>query len=402
MKGPIEDQLEPPLRDEQLQRVARKVQAARHADPRRAARPLLVGAVLAGLGIVAVLSWSMQPTPIAPLAAASGDVLPATLTGVVAFSDGSQLALDDGTRADVVANQAGRLTLVLREGHARFEVNPASHRQWVIETGVASVEVLGTIFTVDRRPEGVRVGVERGVVLVRSERLPDRVQRLEAGMSVFAPALIAAVPPRAPEATVDTPAIAPPSTGPEARREAVLAQPSVRPPRAEPVAVATPHPTPATPAEWQPVAKRGEFERAWALLEPSFSERLGHADAAELVLMADTARATGRHAEAALALTRALELSPGDATVAFTLARLELDVLRRPDEAARHFELVATATPASPLRYDAMVRRVEALQAAKELPAALAAARQALVDFPSGAHTERLERLVRALESSAP
>jgi transmembrane sensor len=399
MKGPIEPHLEAPLRDEQLQRIARKVQAARHGEPRRGLGPVLVGAALAAVLVAAVGAWLVRSVPAGPLATASGETLPSTLTGAVAFSDGSQLTLDEGTRAEVVANQTGRLTLVLRSGRGRFEVNPASHRQWVVETGVASVEVLGTIFTVDRRATGVHVEVERGVVLVRSEGLPDRVQRLEAGMSVFAPG---------PTATDAQRVADPVGLVPEpSRQEAALPDVAPLPARTSTPRAPKPSPNPeveapVTPAAWEVAARHGDFERAWALLAPVFVERLAHADAAELVLVADTARATARHPEAALALTRALELTPADATVAFTLARLELDFLGRPDDAVRHFELVATVTPASPLRYDALVRRVEALQAAKQPSAALTAARAVLVEFPQGVHQERLERLVRALESPSP
>jgi transmembrane sensor len=402
MKGPIEPHLEAPLRDEQLQRIARKVQAARHGEPRRGPAPVLVGAALAALLVSAVGGWLFRSAPAGPLATASGRALPSTLTGAVAFSDGSQLTLDEGTRAEVVANQAGRLTLVLRSGRGRFEVNPASHRQWVVETGVASVEVLGTIFSVDRRPEGVHVEVERGVVLVRSDGLPDHVQRLEAGMSVFAPRPTEPAVQRVadPVGVALEPALhetALPDAGP---LPAPASTPRAPKPSSNPEVV--PREAPVTPPAWEVAARHGDFERAWALLAPVFVERLAHADTAELVLVADTARGTGRHPEAALALTRALELTPADATVAFTLARLELDFLERPDDAARHFEQVATVTPASPLRYDALVRRVEALQAAKQPSAALAAARAALFEFPQGVHKERLERMVRALESPTP
>ncbi len=393
MKGPIEDHLEPPLSDGQLQSIARKVQASRHAERARPSRLQLALAMAVGVPLlVAAALWFSWPRAQEPIATASGAPLPSTLTGAFAFSDGSQLSLEQGTSAEVVANQAGKLTLLLREGRGRFEVNPKSHRQWVVETGIASVEVLGTIFTVERGAEGVRVAVERGVVLVRSEGLPDRLQRVEAGHEVFAPATVAASHPSPPAPTsLDAPPVA---------ERPVVEEPLAKP--APPPSRPPSPPPPAPPPDWQTPARRGEFDGAWALLAPAFTERVTTADKAELLLMADTARAVGHPAEAASALTRALERDPSDATVAFTLARLELDQLDRPKAAAAHFERVASASPPSPLRYDALVRQAEALDAAGEAAAASSVAKATLAAFPDGAHTQKLEQLLRTLERTQP
>ena len=51
----------------------------------------------------------------------------------------------------------------------------------MISTALASVEVIGTRFSVERAEDLVRVRVERGVVLVRSTHLRDGVARVEAG-----------------------------------------------------------------------------------------------------------------------------------------------------------------------------------------------------------------------------
>ncbi|MCA3016170.1 MAG: FecR domain-containing protein [Myxococcaceae bacterium] len=400
MKGPIEEHLAPPLSDGQLQSIARKVQAARHAaDRSRWSNGRLASVVLLVLGVVvAATSWLSRPGPPAPLVTAAGTPLPSTIVGALAFSDGSSVSLEPGTHAEVVANQASKLTLLMRDGRGRFEVNPQSHRQWVIETGVASVEVLGTIFTVERRADGVRVAVERGVVLVRSQGLPDHLQRVEAGAEVFAPAATVGVsPPSAPVPLEPSPVVEPPVEPPavEHRHFPVKAVASQR-------ATSESSPVDAERPDWREPARRGDFVGAWALLGPRFAERLAAADKPALLLMADTARATARPAEAAAALGRVLERDPDDTVVAFTLGRLELEHLQRPAEAAAHFERVAAASPPSPLRYDALVRRVEALAAAADHSTALAVARDTIALFPAGAHTKKLEALVRALEPSHP
>lgn len=382
MKGPLEAHRPPPLTDAQVLSIARKVQAVRHAGPsasRRVAPKLLVATLaLAVAGLVLVLQWR-TPTPIT---ASTGAPLPPVIEGTFAFSDGSTVSLADEARVEVVANQAGKLTLLLRGGRGRFEVNPESHRQWVIEAGLASVEVVGTIFTVTRTDEDVHVAVERGVVLVRSDTFRDRVQRLEAGQQATA----RAPPPPAPASLPE------PLEAPSTLHPAPIAVPLARP---EPQRSTT-----STP-DWRPAARAGEFPAAWGLLGADFERALETDDVGDLELMADVARAVGRPTEAARALRRALEVDPGQPTIAFTLARLEVE-LGRPADAAMHFAVVAAAQPPSPLRYDALVRRVEVLMATGERGAAQACAKEALHDFPFGAHTATLTQLVNELESPNP
>ena len=71
-----------------------------------------------------------------------------------------------------------------KRGAASFEVRPGGPRRWQIECGLATVEVVGTRFTCARGADRLHIGVEHGVVLVRGERVPNRVRRLAAGESL--------------------------------------------------------------------------------------------------------------------------------------------------------------------------------------------------------------------------
>src|SRR5262249_56483416 len=64
-----------------------------------------------------------------------------------------------------------------------LEVMPKRGRTWTIETDLATVEVVGTAFSVERDARRLRVTVARGIVVVRGERVPGRIQRLSAGQS---------------------------------------------------------------------------------------------------------------------------------------------------------------------------------------------------------------------------
>ncbi|MBL8950331.1 MAG: FecR domain-containing protein [Myxococcaceae bacterium] len=331
IKGPLEQHLEPAVDDARLQKVAQRLKAARTAPAPRRLWPYAVAA--AALIAVAVV-W-LKPAPVAPLpgplALADDGALPEVLEGRSwHFADDSTLTLEDGAAVQVVANQPSQLTLLVRRGKGRFHVTPGGPRKWVVEAGLVSVEVVGTLFTVDRQSDGVCVSVERGSVIVRGDHLPDRLVRLDAGKSTCA----------RPEPVADVPA---PSPAPE--------------PTPAPAPLPAPKPT---------------------------------ADA--LLAAADRARAAGNDTLAAQQLAKLLEDWPGDASApsaAFTLGRLELERLQRPADAARHFTLAARS-PA--LAGDARLRQVEALAAAGNLAAAEAAARAAIEAEGNSTRTARLQR----------
>ncbi len=379
-KGPLERHLDPVLDDARIQKINRGVQAARHLPV-----PSAMGRwTLAAVAVVtlALATWTLLPVEPQPLRLADGSPLPAIFPAAqsaqrLKLSDGSVMSLEANAAAEVVANQPGKLTMLIRKGRARFEVNPRAQRQWLVEAGVATVEVVGTIFTVDRDAQGVRVSVERGIVLVRSDQLPDHLQRLEAGATTF----VSARPTEPTAQPTHLPALEP--TAPPL--PAVL---DVRPPAVVP---------PVAVSGWRKAAAAGDFTTAWAALERAgFGAAVtaaSHSD--ELLALADTARSTGHDVDAANALKRLLAIAPTDAngaTAAFTLGRIELEKLSRPAEAAAHFQQAAAHPAMGPLVEDALARRVEALWAAGQKDEALEAAGQVLDRFPKGAHADQLQR----------
>jgi transmembrane sensor len=114
---------------------------------------------------------------IAPLAAASS----------VPLSDGSQLRVEKGSVLAPLDVSERSVVLHLLRGRSSFAVKPGGPRRWVVEAGVASVEVVGTRFSVERDARGVLVQVEEGKVLVRSPELADGIASLSAGESLRVP-----------------------------------------------------------------------------------------------------------------------------------------------------------------------------------------------------------------------
>ena len=144
----------------------------------RARTALWVAATITAAAAALALAWSMGTKP----AAREGDIVAAKSEARVdpathiRFADGSTADLrDNGSRLETRSSNARGIDVVLSRGGARFEVVPRHGRRFRIWVGSAYVEVIGTIFTVDRLPTGVRVSVERGVVKVVSGQNETRL-----------------------------------------------------------------------------------------------------------------------------------------------------------------------------------------------------------------------------------
>lgn len=308
----LRDQLASPTDEARISRMWASIRARRERRP-----PYALGAIALGLAVAAtaiVVAWPTEPAPPAPapIALASGgapDRLEAhAVARTVALDDGSTIELARDTRIEVMENRGEQLSLLLVRGRARFAVRPHGPRRWTIESGLATVDVVGTVFRVERAEDGVRVAVERGVVLVRGERVPDRVVRLTADDSLFVEA------PRPEPAVVVAPIEPPVAVAPERRAR--------RAPRDR--------------------VPRGRVEVAWAAPEAS-------SDADELLAHAERAEREGdaRTQAALLRRVSALEDDPRAAMAAFTLGRIEMDRLRRPREARAALErAIALGLPA--------------------------------------------------------
>jgi transmembrane sensor len=298
---PIGDDLKPAFSPERIDRVWQDISAARSGravqgrESRVLRSPLFAlaaaaGVMLAGFVLIRELTEpaSTPSVQAAPLTRADGRALDALAPKQAALelplSDGSQLWVDKGAVLAPLDISDRSVVLHLVRGRTRFLVKPGGPRRWVIEAGDASVEVVGTRFSVERDERGVSVQVEEGKVLVRSGALPDGLVRLAAGEHVRVPK---AAP--APEIIEDTTAL-------------------------EPVAPAAPPSNDAQPPP-APAPKRAASQPAPAPAP----------DAAALFAIADDARVAGDYARAIEALEQVIREHRGDTRAklaAFTIARI--------------------------------------------------------------------------------
>jgi transmembrane sensor len=330
------------------ERTATALMRLRVGLRRRKARRVL-GVSLAGALCVFAVAYSLYPPREAfkPVVPVQADVL-------FSLGDGSTVTgVDQGSRIITRTVSPHRVVLDLVAGGAQFDVTPDQDREFRVNTGLVSVVVLGTKFTVSLREERTRVEVQRGRVRVEWER----------GQQILAPGERGIFPP--------VEAQAEPNSVGEAEKPAVV-----------------PSPAPArSAADWRIFARRGDFTSAYRMVHDK-SRAFVLAEMDDLLLAADVARGAGHPAEAVPFLERALTLHNGDsrsAVAAFTLGRVRQTDLDDPAGAATAFALARAIAPKGPLAEDALAREVESRFNAGDKIRARALAEEYVKTWPSGA-----------------
>jgi transmembrane sensor len=302
-------------------------------------------------------------TPVVPV-----EVATAATRVLVSLADRSRIAVEPGSRLEPLASSAHEFVVRLARGTVTFDVEPKGPRRWIIEAGIASVEVVGTRFTVTRMPSSVRVVVARGVVLVRGSTVPDGVARLEAGRSLDVRA---------------------PAEKPEHDGGGVVRSAAPHPERV---------PSSLAGKGWRDRVRAQDYAHAYDLLgtEGLELETARAASADDLFTLADVARLSGHPDGAVLPLERLLSTYPSSeraALAAVTLGRIELG-LGAPEKASVALErALALGVPAG-LEEDVMARLVEADVKAGNRARASAVATDYARRFPAGRRQTDIDRWV--------
>jgi transmembrane sensor len=320
----------------------------------RLARPFLafatfVGGVALALLVVKHPESFRRAEPAQALQRADGSALgpmdASEQAQIVRFSDASEIRLARGARLEPLQSSSSRFEVLLARGSAEFAVTPGGPRRWLVEAGAARVEVVGTVFRVERSSDSVVVSVSRGAVLVRGENVPGWVQKVSAGQRVEVEAHEG---PQASQTAVEGAGAADPAAADPAAAEQSAAEPLSEEPiaQAEGEPVREPHRERAVRARKSgralPNASGSPQERYAALGPRGIARETASATSIETLLqLADIARLSGHPQEAVAPLTRALEAfrsSPQAALAAFTLGRVQLDQLDLARPAAGAFE----------------------------------------------------------------
>jgi transmembrane sensor len=347
LKYPLKEGLRDPADEAAVSRMWQAIDARFPQRRSRRSLSVLVAPLVAAAAGVAVVAL-LRHDP-GPLRMSDGNAIvavnapPAGMR--LALSDGSTIDLVGGARFEPIESSGSSFVAVLERGDAQFEVTPGGPRHWQVECGLATVEVVGTKFSCARSPQGLHVGVERGVVLVRSERIVNHVRRLAAGESI--------------DILDEKAAAAAGTTQPAAG--AAVAAPS---PTAEPASTENAGTTRAIGPTWRELARSGHHREAFATLGTQGIrrevKRLGIAD---LFSLADVARLSGHPTEAVAPLQRIVDGFAADRQAplaAFALGRLQLDDLNQPRAAATSFSRALELGAPQSLRDAVRARLAEA------------------------------------------
>ena len=347
LRTPIRHQLGDVTTEEEVQRMWAGIQRRMRGPVRQRGKVILSAALVGAAALIALVWWNglgANDATLGPLRTSEGRPLTRLVgaqTSVVELSDGSSLELGSAADLEVLYNSPHEFISLLRAGRVTFDVRPGGPRRWTIEAGLATVEVVGTRFEVNRTADSLEVAVTRGVVLVRGERVPERVKRLGAGerLVVREPARSLAVgEPR--ESSTE-----PDAGGPI---HAVHGAPSIDAPSR--------------------AGARG--------MVPSIDD---------LLVQADARRRSGDVAGAEAILRRILALharEPRAALAAFTLGKLLFDA--SPARAAQAFAQCLALAPPDALGEDALARLVEADARSGASARARAAADEYRRRYPDG------------------
>lgn len=336
-RPPIRALLQDDASEAELQRVWRGVKKRRAAASSTPRVSWIAGVALASL---LVLFWAVRPFSAAgkPLRDERGQALAnlgAAVASSVRLTDGSRIELSSNAELEVLDNDGATFACALRRGRSLFDVVPGGPRRWRIDAGAVRVEVVGTRFSVERAEGRVSVAVERGTVIVRGERVPDGVQKLQAGGNLV----------------ID------------------LTEEAANAPASPPASAVTSQAPTVVPSA-------------------SASDRspLGKAASADLLRFADEERRKGNLPGAIQALRLAVDEGPADtrAIAAFTLGKLLLDGENRPSEAKAAFRACLRLSPPAAVAEDARARLVEAEARGGAGEAARAAAKDYERRYPNG------------------
>jgi transmembrane sensor len=318
-----------------------------------------------------------------------GEWIAAPAGGVpLAFSDGSELSLAEGTRARMAEIGADGAHVVVESGRVSAHVTKRSDARWRLSFGPFDVNVTGTRFDVDWNAERQELSVvlREGSVMVGGCVLGDG-RPVTAGETLRASCAERRYEVR--------PSSAPALAKVEPKRDAASDAPKNEPSEALPRSV------PAAPAAptWQALARAGKFSEALAGARArGFAAECASSSEAELRLLADTARLAGDARGAVQAFSALRRRFPGgahSAFAAFELGRLHFDQLGAYDEAVRWLNTYLSEQPSGRLAREALGRLMEAETKSGNASGARRTAELYLSRYPSGPH----QKLARSLSA---
>jgi transmembrane sensor len=380
------------------------------ARPRRKSRAWMMAAIVT-FGVLAVGGVGVWQRGIKSLTFAVGEsarepgqvgawiAAPPRSRWPLRFSDGSEVALQAGSRLRVAELSPDGAHVVLERGRALVHVVHRATSRWRLDVGPFEVGVVGTRFELDWDPrtEVLRVALEEGAVRVKGAFLRQPVtvtqgQTLVASTNDKRAELMESGPARAMADASVTPSLSEPDSVTEAEplestKNAEPGEPRV------PSTINSPLHKSEVPS-WQKLATSGKFADALDAVErQGFDAECRRASGQDLMLLGDTARLSGRTAWARKAYLSARDKLPSGDRTAYGLGLLAFDQQRNFADATRWFRTYLSEQPQGSLTREALGRLMEALQRSGDTDGAHRVAQSYLEKYPSGSHAALARRL---------
>jgi hypothetical protein len=301
------------------------------------------------------------------------------------FSDGSQVVVEENSRATLSALTRKHAGIRLVSGRVSASIRKHPGMTWSVTAGPYAVNVVGTRFVVewDERTRAFAVSVREGSVRVTGGDLPSSGITLAAGgrleRGTPAPSVSAAPAPPAPEVVV-------PKTASADRAAA-------------PPDVGAPAPVANGPNEIALLAAKGKYKEALALAERQGFSRLAlELPENELLTLANAARYSGNPGRAREALMKLRERFSGRAAsslAALYLAKIAEDMTHEPARAVEWLRVFLAESPSGELAAGARASLMSLLLRSGDERGARAVAKDYLRYHPNGSHADAARALIR-------
>jgi TolA-binding protein len=384
----------------------------RHAAPKRGrALPLLFA--VAAAAVLALGIGSLRPRALSYRVRGSS-TLDSPYVGAgsgspaeIAFSDGSRVQADPGTRLRIDEKQSDGARVFVERGVATAHIVHRERSSWLFEAGPFEVHVTGTRLTLawDPAKEELDLTLHEGSVEVRGP-IGQKPITVRAGQRFLAALRGGTI---LTEQVSSASASAPrqSSAATDAEEPASSAKPEEPPSPTLPTRASAPAAGSGTSPlrqkgplphreSWQSLVMHGEFEAVVAAAnEKGLQACFGSCSAVELRALADAARYTNRVdlAEGCLLALRQRFADSGQSQVAAFLLGRTSESRGRTAKALHWYEVYLAESPDGEFAADALAGRMRAVAASRGNAAARSLAREYLRRYPDGVHATSASRI---------
>lgn len=324
----------------------------------------------------------------------------------VAFSDASEILLEQGATARVLNEEGHSVHFLLEQGRAHVNVIHYEDTRWVLDVGPYKVNVIGTTFTISWAPAAQKFSLtlDEGTVeifgpMVESGRRVSRKETFTASVLQGTVEIQSAEPVKL---ALDTENSSDPGHSSVADAASDVDAKADRRPRINARSVKngkdlSVESADSTPISWVQLNREGQFSQVVAEAKAmGVQTALNQRDVSDVMALGDAARLQREWQlaqDAYLALRARSPQSKNAATAAFSIGKIAFDSQRNYSVASQWLETYLREQPSGRLAREALGRLMEARDKSGNSSGARSAAREYLEKYPTGPHSELARKI---------